>query len=62
MHADVKGALVRLNESYRSFEHNGKRMTKIEVKAVLEYAILKGYKTTAELKDEEVDSVLKKIN
>lgn len=58
MHADIIGALEQLNKSYRAFEHKGKRMTKEEVKKVLLYAKEKGYKTTAELTDEEVDKVL----
>jgi len=58
MHADLKGALKQLNTSYRAFEHNGKRMTKIQVKKILEYGIKKGYETTAEISDKEVDSLL----
>lgn len=58
MHADIKGALQQLNKSYRAFEHKGKSMTKAQVKQVLEYALQKGYKTTAELSDDEVDSVI----
>lgn len=59
MHADLQGALNQLNKSYRAFEHKGKRLTKIQVKMILEYGIKKGYKTTAELTDEEVDSLIK---
>lgn len=55
MHADIKGALEQINTSWRSFEHRGKPMTKEQVRKVLEYAIRKGYKTTADLTDEEVD-------
>lgn len=58
MHADIKGALEQLNTSYRAFEHKGKSMTKQQVKKVLEYALEKGYKSTAQLSDDEVDSVL----
>jgi hypothetical protein len=58
MHADLKGALAQLNKSYSSFEHRGKKMTKQQVKAVLEYGILKGYKTTKEISDEEVDKII----
>lgn len=58
MHADVKGALAQINKSWRSFEHRGKRMTKQQVKIVLEYAISKGYQTTASLSDDEVDEIL----
>lgn len=59
MNADLQGALNQLNKSYRAFEHKGKRLTKIQVKMILEYGIKKGYKSTAELTDEEVDNLLK---
>lgn len=58
MHADLKGALRQINKSWRAFTHRGKPMTKIQVKAVLEYGIRKGYKTTNELSDEEVDAII----
>ena len=59
MHADLKGALAQINKWYTCFEHKGKRMTKEQVRVMLEYGIAKGYTTTAQLKDEEVDEVLK---
>lgn len=58
MHADIQGALQQINTSWRAFEHRGMPMNKDQVKKVLEYASNKGYKTTAELSDEEVDNVL----
>lgn len=58
MHADLAGALERINTSWRVFEHKGKPMTKDQVRKVLEYGLSKGYKTTAELTDDEVDKVL----
>lgn len=58
MHADIQGALQQINTSWRAFEHRGMPMSKDQVKKVLEYASNKGYKTTAELSDEEVDQVL----
>lgn len=58
MHADLKGALQQIDRSYKAFEHKGKSMTKEQVKKVLEYGIKKGYKTTKELTDEEVDLIL----
>jgi len=62
MNADCKGALAQINKSWRGFEHNGKPMTKAEVKAVLEYAVKKGYSHTGLLKDKEVDSVINSLN
>lgn len=61
MNADIKGALEQLNRSYKAFEHKGRRMTKQEVKKVLEYGLEKGYKHTGQLSDEEVDTIIKKM-
>lgn len=61
MHADLKGALAQINKSWKSFEHKGQPMYKHQVIAVLKYGIAKGYKTTKELTDEEVDSVISKL-
>ena len=55
MKADIKGVLLNLNKAYVMFEHdNGKRMTKTEVRKLMEYGLKKGYKTTDEItpKDE----------
>lgn len=62
MHADLRGSLNQLNKSYKAFEHRNNKMSKREVKAVLEYGLKKGYKTTAELSDDEVDKILFKVN
>lgn len=58
MHADLIGALDQINRSWRAFEHRGKKMSKKQVEKVLRYGIEKGYKTTKELSDEEVDKIL----
>jgi hypothetical protein len=58
MHADLAGALEQINTSWKAFEHKGKPMTKDQVRKVLKYGLSKGYKTTAELTDDEVDKVL----
>lgn len=62
MHADINGALAQLDDSWKAFVHNGKPMTKAQVKAVLTYAQQVGYKSTAELKDKEVDEIIEKVN
>jgi ribulose bisphosphate carboxylase small subunit len=59
MHADIKGALLNINQSYKLFEHNGKSMTKKQVKKILEYGVEKGYKTTLEFTDVEIENLLK---
>ena len=61
MNADCKGALAQINKSYRAFTHNGESMTKSEVKAVLEYAVKKGYDHTGLLTDEEIDTIIKPL-
>ena len=61
MNADVKGAYAQLNKSWRSFTHNGKPMSKQEVKSVLEYAIEKGYETTMDIPDDEINSIIQNL-
>lgn len=61
MNASIKGALNQIDKSYRAFEHKGKRMSKSQVKAVLEYGLSKGYTSTSELTDDEVDEVLSEL-
>lgn len=61
MHAYINGALANFEKSWRCFEHKGVGMSRKEVKAVLTYAKLKGYESTEQLKDEEVDSVLESL-
>ena len=58
MHADLKGALEQINKSYKAFEHKGQKMSKDQVRKVLIYGIDKGYKSTSELTDKEVDEIL----
>lgn len=62
MNADIKGALAQINTSYKAFIHNGKRMSKEQVKAVLEYADQVGYKTTDQIPDKEIDEIIDKLN
>jgi len=61
MNADIKGALKKINKSYRMFEHNGKSMTKDQVKKILEYGLSKGYEHTGQFTDEEIESVLREV-
>lgn len=62
MEANLKGALAQLNKAWPAFRHNGKPMTKAEVKALLEYGIAKGYESTAQLnEDAEVDKLLARL-
>lgn len=58
MNADCKGALAQINKSWKAFIHKGKPMTKKQVKAVLEYAVRKGYDHTGLLTDQEVDEII----
>lgn len=59
MHADILGALKNINKSYKCFEHNGRRLSKDQVIKILKYGIKKGYITTSDFKEGEVDSILK---
>ena len=58
MHADIQGALNQIYKSFKAFRHKGMPMSKEQVRKVLEYGISKGYKSTEEFTDEEVDSIL----
>ncbi len=58
MNASCKGALAQIDRSWRAFTHKGKRMTKQQVKNVLEYAVKKGYDHTGQLTEEEIDSLI----
>ena len=58
MNASCKGALAQLNTSWSAFTHNNKQMTKKQVKAVLEYAVKKGYDHTGLLSAKEIDSII----
>lgn len=58
MHADLQGALNQINRSYKAFENNGKPMTKAEVEKVLKAGLKRGYKSTEDFKDGEVDQIL----
>jgi len=62
MNADIQGALAQINKSWKAFTHKGKPMTKEQVFKVLTYANNKGYKSTADLSDDEIDELLKKQN
>lgn len=59
MHADINGALLHINKSYKLFEHNGKPLTKKQVKKILEFGVKKGYKNTNEFTDVEIEILLK---
>lgn len=62
MEADISGALRHIKNGgrgWRAFEHRGRSMTKLDVIKVLEYGIRKGYKSTGEFSDSEVDDILK---
>ena len=61
MNADIKGTLNQINKSYRAFTHNGKSMTKEQVKKVLEYGLAKGYDHTGEITAKEVDAIINKL-
>jgi len=61
MNADCKGALQQINQSWKAFTHNKQPMSKAQVKAVLEYAIKKGYDHTGLLSSKEVNDIIDKL-
>jgi len=61
MDADIQGCLNQIERSWKAFEHNGKPMTKRQVKAVLEYGKSKGYASVSQITDEETDMILNKL-
>jgi len=58
MNADLAGALEQLNNSWRTFIHNDKPMTKEQVRKALVYGLKKGYKGTNELTDQDIETAL----
>lgn len=59
MNADIKGALAAIDKSYKVFTHEGKPMTKEQVKKVLEYGLSKGYNHAGQITDSELYNLLK---
>lgn len=53
MDADIKGCLKQLDRSWKAFEHKGNKMTKEQVKKVLEYGV-----SVSQLSDDEVDRII----
>lgn len=60
MDADIKGALNQLNKSYKAFEHDGKPMTKNQVKHCLQYGLEKGYEVVSQLTETDIKIALKR--
>lgn len=58
MNADIKGALEQINKSWKAFEHDGKPMTKEQVRACLTYGLSRGYEHTGQLTDDDIRLVL----
>jgi len=58
MDADIDFALKHFGKIWSAIEHNGKRLSREEVKALLLHGKGKGYKSISQLTDEEIDGVL----
>lgn len=58
MHADIKGSLEYMKTKHIPFEHRGIGLLKEQARKVLEYGLKKGYQTTADFTDDEIDEVL----
>ena len=61
MDANIQGALKQINKCWRLFEHNGSSMTKRQVKAMLDFGVKKGYISTSEIKDSDIDTIINTI-
>lgn len=59
MKMDIDFCLSSIDIVYRSFTHRGKRLSKKQVKKVLDYSSIKGYKCTSELSVKEIDKCSK---
>ncbi len=58
MNADLRGALKKINKVWHLFEHKGKILGKENVRKILEYGIKKGYESTNQLTDEDVENAI----
>jgi len=61
MNINLKNAYNMISHVYYLFEHKGENLTKNEVKAILEYAVKKGYESTCDIPGNEVDKILKDL-
>jgi hypothetical protein len=59
MNADINGALEQLNKSYKAFTHNGKPMTKEQVRKALQYGKDMGLKHTGEIPESVIEQIFK---
>lgn len=51
----IETALKNLNNTFRFFGHNGKILTKKEVKELLELSIRKNYKSTSQITEKDFE-------
>lgn len=59
MHADIQGALAFMKRGrFVPLVHKGKTLSRKEALKVLRWADSKGYESTSQIKDEEVDKLL----
>jgi len=62
MGANIQWAILNFNRVWNLFEHNGRKLTRMEVMALLNYGLSKGYASTSQLADDEIDMVLSECN
>ena len=58
MNANLRGTLYNLGKAVGIIKHNGKSLTRKQLKALCEYGIRKGYEHTGQFSDEEVDAII----
>lgn len=61
MDASIRGALNHINSSWKEFTHKGKRMTKAQVKAVLEFGIDQGFEKVSQISDADIDRIISEL-
>jgi hypothetical protein len=61
MDASLRGALNHINSSWKAFTHKGKRMTKAQVTAVLEFGKAEGLEKVSQIKDSDIDLIISEL-
>jgi hypothetical protein len=61
MDASIRGSLNHINSSWKAFTHKGKRMTKAQVTAVLEFGKAQGFQWVSQINDADIDRIISEL-
>lgn len=61
MDASIQAVLAHINSRWKLFEHKGKRMTKEQVVAVLEFGLSQGYEKVSQIPDIDIDRIISEL-